>query len=154
MDYKKIGDNIRKYRKGKYTQAELAKKINRTESSIRKYEKGLVEIPNSVLEQIAFVLDISLTQLMDANDVVHLIKESQKDKYGQDLLEFHAFNDLLYCIGCELYFPEDENLPTEWHYHNNIITSIPESEYDIFKNEIFNYSKYKLEELIKKYQPK
>ena len=44
MDDNKIGMNIKKYRKGKFTQQELADKIGKTESSIRKYEKGLVTI--------------------------------------------------------------------------------------------------------------
>lgn len=60
----KVGENIKKYRKGKMTQRELAEKIGKTESSIRKYEKGLVTIPVDVLERIAIALEISVIDLM------------------------------------------------------------------------------------------
>lgn len=41
----------------KITQAELAERIGKTESSIRKYEKGLVAIPTDVVEKIAETLE-------------------------------------------------------------------------------------------------
>ncbi len=59
-----IGKKIKQYRKGKMTQQELAEKIGKTESSIRKYEKGLVTIPLNVLEQIASSLGITAFDLM------------------------------------------------------------------------------------------
>ena len=59
-----IGKKIKQYRKGKMTQQELAEKIGRTESSIRKYEKGLVTIPLDVLEMIAAALGITAFDLM------------------------------------------------------------------------------------------
>lgn len=53
-----IGEKIRSYRKLRgLTQKELAQKINKTESSVRKYEKGLIDIPLNVLESIAKALD-------------------------------------------------------------------------------------------------
>ena len=61
-----IGKKIKQYRKGKMTQQELAEKIGKTESSIRKYEKGLVTIPLDVLEQIASSLGITAFDLMGA----------------------------------------------------------------------------------------
>ncbi|KXG42648.1 helix-turn-helix domain-containing protein [Tepidibacillus decaturensis] len=65
MDLSKIGGNIKKARKNKkLTQQELADKIGKTESSIRKYEKGLVQVPTDVLQQIADVLDVKLSELM------------------------------------------------------------------------------------------
>ena len=63
VDYKIIAENIRFFRKGKLTQAELGQKIGRSESSIRKYESGLVEIPNSVIELIADALGIDSIDL-------------------------------------------------------------------------------------------
>lgn len=63
MDYKRIGEKIRKHRIGKMTQAELAEKIGRSESSVRKYEKGLTEIPHSVIEKIASVLGVDAFEL-------------------------------------------------------------------------------------------
>lgn len=65
MDMKKTGQYIKEERKRrKLTQNDLAKKINRTESSIRKYEKGLVDIPNKVLNEIALALDVPVSQLI------------------------------------------------------------------------------------------
>ena len=66
MDNKRIGMNISIYRKAKkLTQKQLAAAINRTESSIQKYEKGEVEAPLSVIEKIAAVLDIPVRYLLD-----------------------------------------------------------------------------------------
>lgn len=66
MDNKAVGLKIKEYRKKKkLTQKELAELINRTESSIRKYEKGLIEIPNSILEKIAQALEINITDLVN-----------------------------------------------------------------------------------------
>ncbi len=60
-----IGLNIKAARKKmKMTQRELADHIGKVESSIRKYEKGEVEIPNSVLEQIASTLQTDIAKLI------------------------------------------------------------------------------------------
>lgn len=59
-----IGKRIKRFRKGKMTQKELADKIGKAESSIRKYEKGLVTIPLDVLQDIAAALNISPSELM------------------------------------------------------------------------------------------
>lgn len=65
IKYEKIGRDIKKYRKkNKITQVKLANLINKSESSVQKYEKGEVEIPNSVLINIAQVLDISFDDLV------------------------------------------------------------------------------------------
>lgn len=64
MDYQFIGAQIKKFRKVKgMTQQELADQINKTKSSIQKYEKGIIEMPNSVLEQIAAALGCSIRDL-------------------------------------------------------------------------------------------
>lgn len=69
LDNISLGLKIKELRKEKkLTQQELANKIGRTESSIRKYEKGLVDIPNSVLTQIAIELDTSLQYLIGISD--------------------------------------------------------------------------------------
>lgn len=65
MDSKAIGANIRKARKEKsMTQKELGAAILRTESSIAKYEQGLVDIPNNVLSSIADALGVSFFDLL------------------------------------------------------------------------------------------
>ncbi|WP_313341190.1 helix-turn-helix domain-containing protein [Lacrimispora sp.] len=66
MDYKEIGKNISTYRKAKKkTQKDLAALIDRAESSIQKYERGEVEIPMSVLQNIAAKLEIPIHYLVD-----------------------------------------------------------------------------------------
>lgn len=67
LNSQEIGKKIKRHRKGKITQKELAEKIGKTESSIRKYEKGLVTIPLDVLEQIAVVLGVTVFELMDGD---------------------------------------------------------------------------------------
>lgn len=65
MELSKIGQSIKQHRKrARLTQHELAEKIGKTESSIRKYEKGLTRIPIDVVEKIATVLNIPIIQLM------------------------------------------------------------------------------------------
>ena len=69
MDYKKVGQNIKEFRIEKgLTQQALAKNIGKSESSIRKYDKGLVEIPNTVIEAIAKELDIETFDLTFSPD--------------------------------------------------------------------------------------
>lgn len=83
FDYKKIGLAIKENRKKlKLTQKELGEKIGKTESSIRKYEKGLIQIPNDVLEKISVVFNIS---------VFNLISNTPQEKSSKkSVLEFFA----------------------------------------------------------------
>lgn len=65
MDYKRVGNEIRKLRKErKLTQKQLGEAIMRSESSIAKYEQGLVEIPPSVLINIADFLGVDGADLL------------------------------------------------------------------------------------------
>ncbi len=76
-----IGQKIKEYRKGKMTQRELAEKIGKTESSIRKYEKGLVTIPLDVIQKIADALGIVPFQLMGVPEYPEITK-IVKQYYG------------------------------------------------------------------------
>ena len=79
MDYKIIGANIRKYRKqNKLTQTELGKLIGKTESSIRKYERGYVIIPLDVLDKIANVLNVPTYQIIDISKGVNSLEIIEK----------------------------------------------------------------------------
>jgi transcriptional regulator with XRE-family HTH domain len=65
LDNKEIGANIKQYRKSKkMTQQELGNKIDKTESTIRKYENGSIEVPLSVLAQIAESIDTNIDTLL------------------------------------------------------------------------------------------
>lgn len=84
MDFKNsvIGQNIKTHRKAlKMKQTELANKINKTESSIRKYEKGIVTIPLNVLEEIANALNVTTFDLMF--DEKALAKEVHEHEFFQ-----------------------------------------------------------------------
>lgn len=56
----------------KMTQQDLADKIEKTESSIRKYEKGIVDIPFGVLERLATVFHMS------SGDLIYGPEENKK----------------------------------------------------------------------------
>lgn len=78
-----IGLKIKLLRKKQgLTQQDLAKKINKTESSIRKYEKGLVAIPLPVLKDIAEILGVQLKALVitgpSSTEAYELSKEYEK----------------------------------------------------------------------------
>lgn len=94
MNDAEIGKKIKQYRKGKMTQQELANLIGRTESSIRKYEKGLVTIPLDVLEKIASILDVTVFQLM-GNEYFDV---SYPDTANQSK-EYEGFLDYLQSLG-------------------------------------------------------
>lgn len=66
MDWSVVGQMIKQQRKNKkITQHELANLIGKTESSIAKYEQGLVNIPVDVLKLIAKNLEISVYDLIE-----------------------------------------------------------------------------------------
>lgn len=102
MDNKEIGFKIKKYRKEKgMTQRELGNAIGRVESSIRKYEKGEVEIPVSVLQQIAVVLGIDLSFLMGLGVAEYLDKVQNKKNLFINFIDclgygynYHVFSDV------------------------------------------------------------
>lgn len=65
MKYDSIGAKIQRCRKERgMTQDVLAKKIDRTESSVAKYERGVVEIPMSILEKISTELSVPMNYLL------------------------------------------------------------------------------------------
>lgn len=69
MDKALVGRNIKQARKKRHLkQKELAEIIGYTESSISKYEQGLTEIPNSVIELIAKALQVSPLQLLGSEE--------------------------------------------------------------------------------------
>lgn len=68
MLFKELPNNIKKYRKELgLTQKELAKKICKSEISIRKYESGTVNIPPSTLFDICSALNVPVEKLLGAD---------------------------------------------------------------------------------------
>lgn len=69
MNWHDVGMNIKQARKKKgLKQKELAELIGFSESSISKYEQGLIQIPNTVLERIAKVLEVPLFEILPWDD--------------------------------------------------------------------------------------
>lgn len=64
-----VGRNIKQARKNlKMTQPQLAELIGKHESSIRKYEKGLTDVPNEVIQKIAEALNTTPGELLAVNE--------------------------------------------------------------------------------------
>lgn len=60
-----VGDRIKEMRKNKkVTQKELAKRIQKSERMVQKYESGEVSPPLDVIEKIADALDVPLNDLL------------------------------------------------------------------------------------------
>ena len=89
-----IGKRIKQYRKGKMTQKELAAKIQRTESSIRKYEKGLITIPLNILEEIASALGVTAFDLMGIEYF-----DLKNPEVGRQYAGYEGFQKYLQSIG-------------------------------------------------------
>ena len=115
MDDNKIGMNIKKYRKGKFTQQELADKIGKTESSIRKYEKGLVTIPLDVLNKIANVLEVRVADLMGISDYLDVVEDSIEKAI--------SFKEYLGILGYEVH---------ESPYNDKWIIHVKDSDIDVY----------------------
>ena len=91
MDYKAIGVRIRRKRKElNLTQADLAKRIGLTESSISKYEAGKIEtMPTSTVNRICSVLQIAPAELLglsakkafeyDLNEIINSVDDLPDD---------------------------------------------------------------------------
>lgn len=107
VDKRIIGMNIKQARKKKkMKQKELADLIGYTESSISKYEQGLIQIPNTVIDLIARALEVAPVDLLgeawDAEnnpdgklaEEVKVIDLVQKH-FGKDAVELlQQFNNL------------------------------------------------------------
>ncbi len=115
MDDNKIGMNIKKYRKGKFTQQELADKIGKTESSIRKYEKGLVTIPLDVLNKIATVLEVRVADLMGISDYLDVVEDSIEKAI--------SFKEYLGILGYEVH---------ESPYNDKWVIHVKDSDIDVY----------------------
>lgn len=145
MKFGDVGARIKEKRKEKkLTQAQLAYAIGKTESSIRKYEKNLVEIPDSVMHQIALALDTTESYLCGI------------DKMKFEFKCIDAFETLLKMNGYDVHYdgpPDTDDLDTDY----NVILEkdgkyyyIKPNDYKIFEQEIHSYVKFKIQELIDK----
>jgi transcriptional regulator with XRE-family HTH domain len=90
-----IGENIKKYRKEKkITQKQLADKINISEMSIRRYERGERQPTADIIDLISKALDIPIYSLVDD---VHSDLDYEMLKYYSDEKKFSAteYSDIM-----------------------------------------------------------
>ncbi|EOU1686752.1 helix-turn-helix domain-containing protein [Clostridium perfringens] len=92
-----IGDKIKAIRKERgLTQKEFAKKINKSERMIQKYENSEVEPRIEVLREIATALDISFSELINPKNSSINISESIdkfKNEYIDFIIDFEQLNN-------------------------------------------------------------
>lgn len=109
MDREEIGLRIKKLRKELgLTQDELAKSIGRTESSIRKYEKGLVDIPIGVLKKIAISLKVSTWDILGDIEYRKFLNFAEKigEQSNDILIEFYKDVDKNFIDAFDKYINE------------------------------------------------
>lgn len=142
-DFKEIGNRIRMIRKmKKVTQKELATAINRTESSVAKYEQGRVEIPRSVLIGIANFLDADTADLLGIR-----VRDTPPSVFSA------SFN-WLRSLGYKLVVYEEEEyrvvLLRDERQHKDY--PISEVQHEKLVNDMAAYSKFLIHEAIKNTQ--
>ena len=70
-----IGKNIKKIRKGKMTQVELAAKLGKSESMIRKYESDLVTPSVETLNKISEIFEVPVYKLIENDERIEVEKD-------------------------------------------------------------------------------
>ncbi|MBN1040088.1 XRE family transcriptional regulator [Clostridium botulinum] len=70
-----IGENIKKIRKDKMTQVELAAKLGKSESMIRKYESDSVTPSIDILNKMSEILEVSIYDLIQGDNKIKLKKD-------------------------------------------------------------------------------
>ncbi len=88
-----IGENIKKYRKLKgLTQVQLAKEINKSESTIQKYESNSVTPDFSILNDIAAALECTVYDLtIDTEEIKNDVRLLESEKHIEALAKKYGF---------------------------------------------------------------
>lgn len=104
MEHEYIGKHIKKLRNARgYSQKDLAHLINRSVSSVAKYESNQVELPITVLDDIAKVLEVPIEAFFSDENILN--KEQTKETDEQK-----AYKILLSRVELSLYeFSEQNN---------------------------------------------
>ena len=135
-----IGDNIKKYRKlARITQVQLAEKIQKSESTVRKYEANNVKPDFAVLNDIADALGCTLMDLLDEN------KKSSNINFIE-ITQFGYLKEYVKTLGYEVIADESDGY---------LVIKTNESEYEITQfqlDDLLNSSKsfmqFKLQDII------
>lgn len=144
MRFGDVGARIKEKRKEKkLTQAQLANAIGKTESSIRKYEKNLVEIPSEVMNRIAIALDTSVSYL-DGIDMIQT-----------DVKKIKALSTLLEEQGFSVIIAESRDTCGKIQFRSALIgykdktITLDTKDLDVFEQDIYKYIKFRMLELLK-----
>ena len=95
MDIVKIGQSIKFYRKkAKLYQRDLARAINKSESSVRKYEEGKIQVPHEILNKIADALGVNAYDFMGADYF-----DERYPNLRKEAAEFEGFVNYIKTLG-------------------------------------------------------
>ncbi|WP_339059034.1 helix-turn-helix domain-containing protein [Fusobacterium animalis] len=109
---KAINDNIKRYKeiikeyrqKKKWTQKELAEKLNVALPTIKRYEGGSLAVPKNKIVKLFEILDMQLDDLRDIypneKDLIIELEEIEKNRDAKDKIE--ALRGFLKCLGYEI----------------------------------------------------
>lgn len=163
MNDGKLHLRIKEKRKEKnLTQSELGKLIGKTESSIRKYEKGTINIPMKVVDQIAAALETTSAYLLGYENLDKELKKINKELKRIRLLEeelalldceFKLDNYDYYANYDNYYEVPEEDLPELFYNvsYKGKTLKIPCKIFHSLQDDVQDYLKFKLEQLISKY---
>lgn len=134
-----IADNIKKYRKIKrLTQVQLAERINKSESSIRKYEGNTVTPDIPTLEDIAEALECSLFDLtMDVAQLKNDVKIIESEK---DIIKLAEKNNIK--------ITEEYDNDSDGEYLKYVYISFSNKEFKLSANEFHELSQRVIESVI------
>ena len=119
---KEIGKRIAAQRKKLHiSQNELATKLDKSLRTVQKYESGEIDMSISVLEQIAEILEISISDLIGF-DCPHIILESMADVYDF-FFELYRKEGIFY----DIYFERGPETIRKAH----IIFDLHKSDYNV-----------------------
>lgn len=104
-DIKKYKDLIKQHRKEKrWTQEELAEKLEVALPTIKRYEGGTLAIPRNKITKLFEILDMKLDDLRDIfankDDLIKELEKIEKDRDNKQ--KFEALISLLRCLGYEI----------------------------------------------------
>ena len=102
---KKCKDLIKQYRKEKrWTQEELAEKLDVALPTIKRYEGGSLAVPKNKIVKLFEILDMQLDDLRDIfpneKDLIIELEEIEKNRDVKDKIE--ALRGFLKCLGYEI----------------------------------------------------
>lgn len=115
----KVAEQIKKLRKGKITQKELAKKLHKSERMIQKYESGEVIPSVDILRKIAAALDVSIHEIMgDGSDIDTNYIDSEVGRIMKTR-KFNRDTALSYAIDKLVNKPSNIEKKMDLHEENN-----------------------------------